>query len=1203
MRLAKKLGVLGLLAGLVAVLGLLAAGRTPTSAQVVIQDCSGPGAAPSTTITCTFPTIESIPFNGSIQISTTAPGVFISGVSINGIVGACTTTTGIGTQTVTLTGCGPLPFGTAITLTFTVPTSFAGINYQIPVAVTYNTGAVGGVPGNCTGNATITCVNSPGVAVPNNTPIDLQIQNCTGCGPLILTGATLVTGCAISSGFISGNQTLGVGSVIPSGSQGIVEILCNIGTVGTSSGTTFGLTFSCTATGTLTCNGAAVGEMTSIGGSLGTSVENIIFSPGFLPPINGEPSTDQCSTATGVPPVASGVVNCTVQTGNPILPGQSLQETPPAGSTGITCTTLGSNVVAPAAVAATFSGGVCVFASIGTAPIPAGALVGTKTFTVAAAATLNTILSELGVLCQTAVTPCVPVQGAVQTAESCEGIGCQVGPAPTPTPTPPTLNDPTGEEKFCSPVLGTVNNGLPAFGAGGTLGTGNQTAGPSTTFNLPAFSASPTTCVIVPTKGGVPCSGTNAATSCTDGYFDVELQTPGSVAVIGCQGNLNAATALGGLVGLPAPVAVSGGGGPCVPVSNGTAEIIPCGSSATGTNTGQFVGANGANGVLPVANNSCTGVLFTIQDVLSQCMSEPTITGCPPPGGGAYNFLQDGGQACVVVKWWTNPNAPTTGGIVLGTNCFFFQPPPLGTLLVTATPEAIPSNGTTASVVTATFACGNGFNLTSTGFPLSATGYSNFPGTTTIAGTTTTISTVNQPILGTAPGAVCGAGLPGTFTFASPGPVLFDNGRTTESVSCGLSAQDNPFGVGQLGNFNNLQFGGGYASPLTNPTFPLTFTCTGAAVLAIGAGAAGDAPINVTYQSAVGSLQAVGSSLIIVSPSGIPRISIACSPSVIAAGNTGSVCTATVTDQNGVPLTGITGATVTWTVSDPTEATIMPCVVNIGTAPAINVTTSPNVIPQVVPQTPCSPPSGSLPGQSNTFLNGQTTALLVASSYARPEVVSVSASLGVLIPPEFACLVSPYTPTGFGSLPSGGYPPIISGVGLPGLTGCGFSNPVGYTGLASALSTDSGGLTGIVTLPNTTSASTTVQIGGPAGILIAGATTTQPLGLLRGCNQIIVQTTAGTPIANIAALVSPAAAVVSIWAFNNSTKQFRLTFSSDPAAPVDFTTTGQTGATQQGSTSVAGTGGLAINAIPAGGTQVTEVYWVCVNQSANIISG
>jgi hypothetical protein len=298
---------------------------------------------------------------------------------------------------------------------------------------------------------------------------------------------------------------------------------------------------------------------------------------------------------------------------------------------------------------------------------------------------------------------------------------------------------------------------------------------------------------------------------------------------------------------------------------------------------------------------------------------------------------------------------------------------------------------------------------------------------------------------------------------------------------------------------------------------------------------------------------------------------------------------------------------VTFTVSDPTEATILPCVVAV--PGAINVTTSPNVIPQIVPTTPCNPPSGTIPGQVNTFVNGQATALLVASSYARPEVVTVSASLGVLIPPEFACLVSPYTPVGFGALPVSNVAgavnlnPIVSGVGLPGLTGCGTSNPVGFTGLASALSADSGGLTGIVTLPNTTSASTTVQIGGPAGILIAGATTTQPLGLLRGCNQIIVTTTAGTPIANIAALVSPASAVVSIWTFNNGTKQFRLAFSSDPAAPVDITVTGQTAATQQGSTTVAGTGGLAINSIPAAGAQVTEVYFVCVNQSATIVSG
>ena len=148
--------------------------------------------------------------------------------------------------------------------------------------------------------------------------------------------------------------------------------------------------------------------------------------------------------------------------------------------------------------------------------------------------------------------------------------------------------------------------------------------------------------------------------------------------------------------------------------------------------------------------------------------------------------------------------------------------------------------------------------------------------------------------------------------------MLFDNGRSTESVSCGLNGQQNIFGG------NNFFNPSGFSA-----TAPLVFTCTGAAVLAIGAGAAGDAPINVTYTSAVGGLTAIGSTLITVSPSGVPRISVACNPSTIAAGNTGSLCTATVTDQNGVPLTGMTGATVTFTVSDTTVATILPCVVNI----------------------------------------------------------------------------------------------------------------------------------------------------------------------------------------------------------------------------------------------------------------------------------
>jgi len=422
----------------------------------------------------------------------------------------------------------------------------------------------------------------------------------------------------------------------------------------------------------------------------------------------------------------------------------------------------------------------------------------------------------------------------------------------------------------------------------------------------------------------------------------------------------------------------------------------------------------------------------------------------------------------VTISFQTTPaNGGVGGGIVLGTNTFTFQSPGVGTLLVTATPQLIPSNGTLASVITATFACGSGFSLTPSGFPLSAGG---------IVGTGPNF-TSPQGILGFGNVATCGASMPGNFTFATPGEVLFDNGRTSESVGCGLNGQQNLFGGSSLFNPNNL-----------NPTLPLVFTCTGAAVLAIGGGAAGDAPINVTYTSSVGGLTAVGSTLITVAPSGVPRISVACNPSTIAAGNTGSLCTATVTDQNGTPLTGSEGATVTWTVSDTTVAQILPCVVNLGVAngaSALNITTSPNIIPQIVPNTPCNPASGSIPGQSVTFLNGQTTALLVASSYAHPEVVTVSAVLGVLVPPEYACEVSPYTPVGYGSsqflgsaAPSGF---------LPGLTGCGAGNPVGFTGLASALSTaGSAALNGIVTLPNATSASTTVSIGGPAGILVVG---------------------------------------------------------------------------------------------------------------------
>jgi len=79
---------------------------------------------------------------------------------------------------------------------------------------------------------------------------------------------------------------------------------------------------------------------------------------------------------------------------------------------------------------------------------------------------------------------------------------------------------------------------------------------------------------------------------------------------------------------------------------------------------------------------------------------------------------------------------------------------------------------------------------------------------------------------------------------------------------------------------------------------------------------------------------------------------------------------------------------------------------------------------------------------------------------------------------------------------------------------------------------------------------------------------------------------------------------VSIWAFNNSTKQFRAGFFSDPAAPVDFNVTGNTGASQQRGGAQADANGLGETSVNVGnGTQVTESYFVCVNQAAEIISG
>jgi hypothetical protein len=743
---------------------------------------------------------------------------------------------------------------------------------------------------------------------------------------------------------------------------------------------------------------------------------------------------------------------------------------------------------------------------------------------------------------------CNGTLGLVTYGGNCSGIG---------------TNTPTGEVKTCTnTVLGGV---LSQTGIGvqpNNLGVTSN----ATSFTLPLFGPA-STCVIIlqgPTVRGVPGNG-----PFTDGFITVTLSnTNGAGAVLSC-------ASLATPTGQTLPT-VSNGGTACQQQSP-TTLILPCGSTAGVTNT--------AN----TNSTTCTGVTFDIESAIAACVSNVITQACVNPSFSGLN-LNGGGTVTLTVAYAPTPiNAFSNfaSSTILGTNSFTFGGVGIGTLIVQATPQLIPSNGTEASVVTAQFACTEGFNTVS-GFPFSNT--TSTPLNISANGTIT----VTQG---------CGASLPGTFTFATPGPVLFDNGRSTESVTCGPNGNVNAFGNG--------------ANPFFAPlgsTYPLVFTCTGAAVLAIGAGAAGDAPINVTYQSAIGGLQAVGSTLITVSPSGIPRISVACNPSTISAGNTGSLCTATVTDINGVPLSGITGATVTFTTSDPSTTTILPC--TIGTPGAINVTTSPSVIPLITPQTPCVTPSSVIPGQVNTFVNGQATALLVASSTAHPEVVTVTAALGVLIPPEFACLVAPYASAGFGGIPA--TPGYYAPTSAYGIYGCGTTQPIGLTGLSTALNVAGGGLTGIVTLPNTTSASTTVVVGGPAGIQIAGATAVSPLVLSRGCNNVIVTSTVGTPIANIAALVTPQNAVVSIWRFSNSTKLFQAGFFSDPNAPTDFTLTGYlTGTVAPNSSSTiisapsysyaynpaSPTTAIAATGLTVTGNQITESYYVCVNQQATMISG
>ena len=260
----------------------------------------------------------------------------------------------------------------------------------------------------------------------------------------------------------------------------------------------------------------------------------------------------------------------------------------------------------------------------------------------------------------------------------------------------------TGETKWCTNTASTV--GLQQIIGSSTLPL--AVSGPGTSFTIPLFGGA-STCYVQLTENGVPCGPVASAGTviCSDGYIMVSLSTPGSSAVISCASGALAQA-------LPAAVAGVGpfqspNGGNCVSQTSGTTLLIPCGTTATNS------------GSVP-SNSSftCSGGFFDIASFLSGCLGGQTIVQACPLGSNAYTFT--GGTATVTISFESTAfNGGINGGFVLGTNTFTFQAPAVGTLLVTATPQLIPSNGTLASVVTATFACGSGFSLTSSGFPLS----------------------------------------------------------------------------------------------------------------------------------------------------------------------------------------------------------------------------------------------------------------------------------------------------------------------------------------------------------------------------------------------------------------------------------------------------------------------------------------------------
>jgi hypothetical protein len=487
-------------------------------------------------------------------------------------------------------------------------------------------------------------------------------------------------------------------------------------------------------------------------------------------------------------------------------------------------------------------------------------------------------------------------------------------------------------------------------------------SGPAKALTIPLFGGS-STCVVQLYRNGQPCNLTT--NPCADGSVQFTLSSSGAGA-ISC-----------GIV-----QSVSGQN---LTVPSGT-TATNCVQQAQFTQVNAGCGQSIVNGTQnATASGTCVAVVIDAQSMLGACINSPTAGFCTPPSGS--NFA--GATITMTVQFVATPaSGGSAGGTQLGTNTFTVAAPEPGLLLVSASPQLIPSNGTAASVVSATFACGSGASSIN-GFPLSGAG-ATVPGTFTTGSTTI----VNQPIIGTGQNAGCGAGLPGTFQFTTPGGILFDNGTRSETVLCGVSGQLSPFGNGGSPPF-------GQGGPVPNALAPLVFTCTGAAVLAMGQVAGQEVPVNVVYTAAGSGFTAVGSTAITVAPSQPPRISVSCRPNTIAAGNPGSVCTSQVRDANGQPLNGVTGANVTWTTSDPSGTSILPCTVSV--PGSISVATAPLIAPQVSASTPCQTATAQVNGVNTSTLFGLATAVLVTSPTVRPETVTVTATLVTQIPPSFAC--------------------------------------------------------------------------------------------------------------------------------------------------------------------------------------------------------